>query len=90
MSDTTTPPVIPPVMPTDPPSLAIAIWALVMAVLCCAPAGVVLGIIGMNKYDSGTTGWVMSLVALIIACLGIAGNVVLVVTDPTILQGLGL
>ena len=69
-------------------SNALAIWALVMGVLCCAPVGVILGIIGLTKYKPNTSGWIMSLIGLIIGALGILANLVLYIVDPTFLETL--
>lgn len=77
--------VLPQVAPASP-SNALAIWALVTGLLCCAPVGIVLGIIGLTKYKQGTSGWVMSLIALVVSILGIIGNTILYIANPTQLQ----
>ena len=63
-------------------SNALAIWALVMGILCCAPVGVILGIIGLNKYKQGSNGWIMSLIGLIIGAASIVLNVIFTAVSP--------
>lgn len=55
-------------VPPQEMSNALAIWAIVTAVLCNI-VGLVLGIIGLNKYPAGTSGRTMSLIATILAAL---------------------
>lgn len=70
------------------PSNALAIWALVMGLVCCAPVGIILGIIGLNKYQRGTSGWTMSLVALILASIGVIINIALYIKNPSMYSNL--
>lgn len=55
-------------VPPKAMSNALAIWAIVTAFLCNI-VGLILGIIGLNKYPAGTSGRTMSLVATILAAL---------------------
>lgn len=49
------------------PNNTLAICALVFSVLCSL-VGLVLGIIGMNKYPKNTSGRTMSVIAISSAC----------------------
>ena len=75
---------------SEQPSNALAIWALVMGILCCAPVGIVLGIIGLNKYKQGSNGWIMSLIGLIIGAASIVLNVVFTAVNPEFQETLEL
>lgn len=75
---------LPPTNPVPQPSNALAIWALVMGLVCCAPVGVVLGIIGINKYPRSSAGWIMSLIALIVGGLSIVVSSLMCITDPDV------
>ncbi len=77
-----------PTIPATPPSNALAIWALVIGLLCCAPAGIVMGIIGLNKYPEGSSGKTISIVALVLSILGIVANIVLYLARPDIYTSL--
>ncbi|MBQ9836314.1 MAG: DUF4190 domain-containing protein [Akkermansia sp.] len=77
-----------PTIPATPPSNALAIWALVIGLLCCAPAGIVMGIIGLNKYPQGSSGKTISIVALVLSILGVVANIVLYLTQPDLYSGL--
>lgn len=77
-----------PTIPATPPSNALAIWALVIGLLCCAPAGIVMGIIGLNKYPQGSSGKTISIVALVLSILGLVANIVLYLTQPDLYSGL--
>lgn len=77
-----------PTIPATPPSNALAIWALVIGLLCCAPAGIVMGIIGLNKYPQGSSGKTISIVALVLSILGLVANIVIYLTQPDLYSGL--
>lgn len=77
-----------PTIPATPPSNALAIWALVIGLLCCAPAGIVMGIIGLNKYPQGSSGKTISIVALVLSILGLVANIVIYLTHPNLYSGL--
>lgn len=77
----------PPIPPTEP-SKALAIWALVIGFLCCAPAGIVMAIIGLNKYPDGSSGKTICIVALVLSALGLIANVVLYLANTGIYNGL--
>jgi len=77
-----------PTVPATPPSNALAIWALVIGLLCCAPAGIVMGIIGLNKYPQGSSGKTISIVALVLSILGLVANIVIYLTQPDLYSGL--
>lgn len=62
-------------VPPKAMSNALAIWAIVTAFLCNI-VGLVLGIIGLNKYPAGTSGRTMSLVATILAALFTVAGIV--------------
>ena len=58
------------------PNNTLAICALVFSVLCSL-VGLVLGIIGMNKYPKNTSGRTMSVIAIIISVLMMVGAFIL-------------
>ena len=62
-------------VPPQEMSNALAIWAIVTAFLCNI-VGLILGIIGLNKYPAGTSGRTMSLVATILAALFTVAGIV--------------
>lgn len=66
-----------PACPVPPKEMsnALAIWAIVTAFLCNI-VGLILGIIGLNKYPAGTSGRTMSLVATILAALFTVAGIV--------------
>lgn len=78
----------PPPIPSAEPSKALAIWALVIGLLCCAPAGIVMSIIGLNKYPDGSSGKTICIVALILSILGVIANVLLYLINPDVYAGL--
>ena len=78
MSATPTTPPIPPAEPSN----ALAIWALIIGLLCCAPAGIIMAIIGLNKYPEGSSGRTISIVALVLSALGIVSSLALYLIDP--------
>ena len=75
------PPVGTPVPPAAP-SKALAIWALVIGLLCCAPAGLVMGIIGLNKYPEGSSGRTICIVAIVLSVIGLVVNIACYAANP--------
>lgn len=55
-------------VPPKTMSNALAIWAIVTSVTCNL-VGLILGIIGLNKYPAGTSGRTMSMIATILGGL---------------------
>lgn len=51
---------------SQPLKNTLAIWALVFAVLCSL-VGLILGIIGLNKYPDKSNGKTMSLIAVVVS-----------------------
>lgn len=62
--------------PQQPQSNALAIWALITG-LFCGIVGVVLGIIGINKYPAGSSGRTMSIIGLVLGAIGVVGSIML-------------
>lgn len=56
------------------PNNALAIWALVFSVLCSI-VGLILGIVGMNKYPKNSNGRTMCIIAIVLSILFMMGAV---------------
>lgn len=59
---------------SEKPNNTLAVWALVCSILCSL-AGLVLGIIGLNKYPKESNGRVMCIIAVVLSILSMMGMI---------------
>jgi hypothetical protein len=76
------PPYAPPpaAAPGNDRSTLLGILGIVIGLICCGPAGIVLGIISMNqakKYGSSPT---LGIVAIVVSAIGLILNITLTAT----------